>query len=168
MNSIEARLDHLERLEAIRRLKHYTYCRCVDRLVAGDATARQEISAHLCDDVVADFTGFELMEGRAAVEHFLFEHVPSVLAYSQHRVMNDVIDIDGERANALWYLDCPVVFRPGNALGIEGSAMIAGRYQEEYVRDAGTWKWRRITALLDTVKAFAENWNGATQLETNR
>ena len=168
MSDIEARIDHLEQLEAIRRLKHHTYCRCVDRVVAGDTGARAEISAHLCEDVVADFTGFPLMEGRAAVETFLFEHVPSVLAYSQHRVMNDVIDRDGDTATALWYLDCPVVFRDGNALGIHGSAMIAGRYEERYRREDGVWKFHCITALLDTVKAFAENWNGAVQLETNR
>lgn len=168
MSALAARIDHLEQLEAIRRLKHYTYCRCVDRVVAGDVTARAAISARLCDDVVADFTGFPLMEGRAAVEAFLFEHVPSVLAYSQHRVTNDVIDRDGDHAEALWYLDCPVVFRPGNVLGIEGSAMIAGRYRETCRCEDGTWKFLRITALLDTVKAFAANWNGAVQLESNR
>ena len=137
-------------------------------MVAGDERAAAEIAAHLADDVVADFTGFDLMEGRAAVEHFLFRHVPAVLSYSQHRVMNEVIDIDGDTAHALLYLDCPVVFRPGNALGIDGSAFIAGRYEEDYVREHGVWKWRRITALLDTVAGFEHNWNGARQFERRR
>ncbi len=168
MTDLASRLERLEHIEALRRLKHYTYCRCVDRLVAGDVSARKEISAHLANGVAADFTGFDLFEGKAAVEDFLFRHVPSVLSYSQHRVMNEVIDIDGNTAHGLWYLDCPVVFRAGNGLDIEGSALIAGRYEEDYVCENGVWKWRRITALLDTVQDFEKNWSAAVQLERNR
>ena len=33
MSDLEKRIQHLEDLEAIRRLKHYYYCHCVDRAV---------------------------------------------------------------------------------------------------------------------------------------
>lgn len=168
MSDLASRLDHLEQIEAIRRLKHAVYCGGVDRLVAGDPGGKSAISAHLADDVVGDWSGRDLMVGKAAVEAFLFEEVPSVLSYSQHRVMNDVIDIDGDTATASWYLDCPAVFRPGNMRKIHGSGIIIGRYQEHYVRQHGVWKWRRITALLDAVQVFEQNWSAAVQRERNR
>ena len=168
MTDLAARLAHLEDLEAIRRLKHATYCAGIDRLVAGDASGKAAISAHLTEDVVGDWTGRELMIGKAAVEAFLFEEVPAVLSYSQHRVLNDVIDIDGNSATASWYLDCPAVFRPGNMRKIQGSGILIGRYQEQYVREGGVWKWRRITALLDVVQDLEHYWSAAIQRERNR
>lgn len=168
MSDLAARIDYLEQLEAIRRLKHSTYCDGIDRLVAGDKSGKAAISAHLTEQVVIDFSGRDLLEGKAAAEMFLFEGVPATLSYSQHRVMNDVIDIDGNTATALWYLDCPAVFRPGNVRGIEGSAIILGRYEEQYVRENGVWKWRRITALLDAIQPFKHNWSTAVQQNRNR
>jgi hypothetical protein len=48
--------------------------------------------------------------------------------------MNEAIAVEGDRAHALWYLDCPCVFRAGNPAGVEGSGFINGRYWTEYVR----------------------------------
>ena len=108
------------------------------------------------------------MSGKASVERFFFEEVPATLSYSQHRVFNEVIDIDGDAATASWYLDCPAVFRPGNVRKLEGSALLLGRYREEYVREHRVWKWRRITALLDVVQMLGHDWAAVGRREGNR
>ena len=167
MSSLEDRILKLENKEAIRDLKHEIYCYCVDLIVSG-VDKKQLILDHLTEKVVADFTGFPLIEGKAAVAEFLFETVPSILSYSQHRVSNSVIKVRGKAASALWYVDCPVVFKPENKLGIKGSAFIAGRYEEEFIYVEGKWKWTKITALLDTIQQFDENWSNAKQLLKNR
>jgi hypothetical protein len=154
--------------EAIRDLKHYHYCHCVDRGIAGDESALRETVARFTPDVVADFTGFPLAEGVAAVTAFYLDTVPATLSYAQHRVCNDVIVVDGEHARGLWYFDCPVVFRPGNPLGLQGAGLIAGRYEEEYRRVDGIWKWQRITALIDTLAECDGAWSGARLLRHNR
>ncbi len=164
----EQALQQLLDREAIRALKHYHYCHCVDRGVAGDKAALLEMTSRLMPDAVADFSGFPLAEGLSAVSAFYLETVPGVLAYCQHRVCNEVITIDGAQARGSWYFDCPVVFRPGNALGLEGAGLIAGRYEEEYCRHEGVWKWRRITALIDTLAACDAPWSGARLLRSNR
>ena len=81
---------------------------------------------------------------------------------------NEVIDIDGDTATGIWYIDCPADFHSGNPTGLEGSGFIAGRYKEEYVRIDGVWKWKKITALLDVQAGFGQNWNSAQQIEDNR
>jgi hypothetical protein len=168
MSEIEARVGLIEDLEAIRRLKHYNYCHCVDRAVSGETGAIEETVSRFTDDIAADFTGFPLAEGLEAVVDFYTRGVPSMLSYSQHYVFNEVIDIDGDSASGLWYVNCPVVFIGGNPLGLEGPGLIAGRYEEEYAREDGVWKWRRIVALLDVLNPAGHFWTGASLLRQNR
>ena len=168
MSKLESTIKELQDLEEIRRLKHYYYCMCVDRGVGlGDQDALAQTVSHFTDDIVADFTGFPLTRGKEAVGEFFTQTVPSLLTWCQHRVMNDVITIDGDTATGEWYVDCPAVFRAGNPTGAEGSAFIAGRYKEAYVREDGVWKWSRITAFLDVMNPFEVNWAGAKFLDKN-
>lgn len=166
--SIEKRLQLIEDREAIRHLKHHFYCHCVDRAVAGEAGAMEQLIGRFTDDIVADFTGLPLAEGKAAVSSFYAQGVPAFLSYSQHRVTNDVIEIDGDTATGRWYIDCPVVFREGNPTGNTGPGFIGGRYEEEYRRENGVWKYSRIVALLDMQTEFSSNWNGVSQIFKNR
>ena len=168
MIEIEQRLQLQEDLEAIRRLKHYHYCHCVDRAVAGEAAAIEETISRFTDDIVADFTGFPLAEGKAAVTAFYARGVPSILSYSQHHVFNEVIDIDGDQATGLWYVHCPVNFTEASPVGEAVPGLVMGRYEEEYVRQDGLWMWRKIVAWLDVVAPGETPWAGATQLQDNR
>jgi len=167
MSDLEQRLQHQEDLEAIRHLKHYNYCHCVDRAVAGEPTAIEDTISRFTDDVVADFTGFPLAEGKDAVTAFYAQGVPSILSYSQHQVFNELIQIDGDKATGRWYVHCPVNFTEASPVGKVAPGLVMGRYEEEYVRENGVWKWRRITALLDVVAPGETPWAGASQLFTN-
>lgn len=168
MSDLEQRIQLIEDREAIRRLKHYFYCHCVDRAVAGDAGAIDETISRFTDDIVADFTGFPLAEGKEAVSAFYAQGVPSILSYSQHHVFNEVIEIEGDRASGRWYLHCPVNFTQASPAEEAGPGLVMGRYEEDYVREEGVWKWRRITALLDVVMPGDACWTSATQLFKNR
>ncbi len=165
---LEQRLQQIEDREAIRALKHHYYCHCVDRAVAGEAGAIEQTLSRFTDDIVADFTGFPVAEGKAAVSAFFAQGVPAFLSYSQHRVCNDVIEIDGDTATGRWYVDCPVVFRDGNPTGNSGPGFIGGRYEERYRREGGVWKFARIVALLDVNAEFQFNWTQARQRFDNR
>ncbi len=118
--------------------------------------------------MIADFSGQPLAEGKEAVSAFYSQGVPGFLSWSQHRCMNEMIEVKGDTAAATWYFDCPVVFRAGTATGLAGPGFIGGRYQEEYIREDGVWKWKKIVALIDVQTEFATNWSEATQLFKNR
>lgn len=165
---LERQLKLIEDREAIRELKHHNYCHCVDRAVGGDSAAMDELLSHFTQDILADFTGFPLMKGYANVSPFFANQVPALLSYSQHRVMNDIIKIDGDTATGRWYVDCPVVFRPDNAIGKTGPGFIGGRYEETYRRENGIWKFSRVTALLDVLTEFKGGWPDTTQVFRNR
>ena len=168
MENTEQRLQRLEDIESIRYLKHYHFCHCVDEGIAGDQQAAEKIAGRLTDDAVLDFTGMPLFEGKQAVLEFLTGVVPDVISWSQHRVVNEVIDVDGDRARGVWYVDCPVVYRAGKLPGLEGNCLVVGRYEEEYRRVSGVWKFSRIVALVDVQSAFDVNWREANWRRSNR
>jgi Integrase core domain len=60
---LEKRIGQLEDIEAIRRLKQYYYCHCVDRAVAGDRQAIEETISRFADGMTIDFTGLPVLEG---------------------------------------------------------------------------------------------------------
>ena len=154
--------------EAIRRLKHFNYCDCVDRMVAGQTSASEQLVSRFTDDIVADFSGFPVARGKTEVVDFYTRIVPSILSWCQHRVMNEVIDVDGDTATATWYVDVPSKFKTGNITGVQGSGMIAGRYQEHYVYRNGQWMWTKIVALLDVFNDMDSHWRDANYVFANR
>ena len=170
MSDLEARIKILEDREEIRRLKHYYYCTCVDRGVGlGDQDALAELVSRLSDDVVCDFTEFPLAVGKKAATEFFAVGVPAFVSWCQHRVMNEVISINGDTATGEWYVDCNAVLRTGHPLGKSaGSTLIVGRYEEQYAREGGVWRWKRITAFLDVHNSFGDNWSKARFVDVNR
>ena len=155
MTNLDQKIKNLEDKEAIQRLKQYYYCHCVDRTVAGDMQAIEETISRFADDMVIDFTGLPVVEGKDEVAAFYSQQVPKLLEWCHHRVMNEVIDIDGDTATGIWYFECPGIFVEGNPFGLTGSGVVAGRYFEEFVREDGIWKWRKLVAKLDSSMVFA-------------
>lgn len=169
MSDLEARLGRLEDIEEIRKLKHYHYARCIDRMVClHDGKAISETISRFTEDIVIDFTGFPVLTGKEAVAKFFREGVPSWLSWCQHRVMNEVIEIEGDSARAEWYFDCPAFFSGGITARVSGSGLVAGRYREEYIREDGVWKWKRIEAQLDVSHKLKNAFDEATFVEKNR
>ena len=169
MSDLEQRIRRLEDIEEIRKLKHYYYARCIDRMVClRDEAAISETVTRLADDVVIDFTSLPVRKGKEAAARFFREDVPNWLSWCQHRVMNEVIEIQGDSAQAVWYFDCPAVFRRGTVAGFKGSGLVAGRYTEEYIREDGVWKWKRITAHLDVSHKLKNAFENAFFVQENR
>jgi len=167
MTELEARISRLEAVEEIRKLKHYYYSKCIDRWVClGDEAAISETISRFCSDILIDFTGFPLTRGKEAAAKLFREEVPRALSWCQHRVMNEIIEVNGDWAQAEWYVDCPARFRKGTR--ISGSGLIAGRYREEYTREGGLWKWKRIEAHLDVIHKMRNAFDKALFLERNR
>lgn len=147
-----ARLQILEDIEAIRRLKA-SYCYLVDAAVAGDPGKWDEFMTHFVDDAWIDFEMFGRHEGKQAIGRFYRELVGSSLSYSAHMVGNPLIEVEGPTARGSWYVHVPVTIRPRNE-----AAWLQGRYQEEYLKVDGQWRWRSITTRFDFITPYDEGW----------
>jgi hypothetical protein len=151
--SLEERIQALEDMESIKKLKA-SYCYWADAGIAGDPSGMDQLIDHFTDDEPwADFGPFGLHKGKEAVGIFYREVVASTLSYSAHMVANGIIEVTGDQARGRWYVDVPCTLR-----GAERALWLQAKYEEEYVKEGGSWKWKSITAMFDFITPFDEGW----------
>ncbi len=149
---IERRITVLEDIEAIKVLKA-SYCYLVDAGVAGDASKWDELMDRFTEDARADFDLLGVHEGKEAISKFFRETIPAALSYSAHMVCNPIIEVDGNRATGKWYVHVPASGKAQDKAG-----WITAKYDEEYVKIDGAWKWKSITTRFDYITPFDEGW----------
>ncbi len=143
---LERRIRALEDIEAIKRLK-YRYADACDRGYDADALADL-----FTEDAVWDGGLFGRYEGREAIRQF-FRGVSSEIVFALHYMMNPIIDVDGDEARGAWYLFQTCTFADGNT-AIWGAA----RYDEEYRRVDGGWKFSRLNLISSFWTPFDDGW----------
>jgi len=143
---LERRVRALEDVEAIKRLK-YRYADACDRGYDADALAEL-----FTEDAVWDGGLFGRYEGREAIRQF-FQGVSSDITFAMHYMMNPIITVNGDRARGSWYLFQTCTFAEGNT-AIWGAA----RYEEQYRRVGGEWKFRHLQLISSFWTPFDEGW----------
>ncbi|HVB79810.1 MAG TPA: nuclear transport factor 2 family protein [Candidatus Binataceae bacterium] len=144
-NDLEKRIAQLEDVQAIRQLKA-RYCLHVDR--------RNEDAwvSLFTQDGVWESDKFGIHEGREAIRA-LFKSIPDFLNFALHYVTNPVIEVDGNRAIGNWLLLEPCTFVQGNQ-----PAWGAGRYEEEYVKVGGEWKFKHLKLISSFWTPYTQGW----------
>ena len=130
--ALEARIAGIEDLEAIKQLKA-RYCEICD-----DNHNPDDIVTIFTEDGIWEGKGIGTAKGHAEIRE-LFVGFQKAMSYSQHMVMNPIIEIDGDTATGRWYIFLPSTFRKGNQARWQGA-----RYNEDYVRENGTWKIKHL------------------------
>ena len=146
MKTIEERLAALEAIEEIRRLKA-RYAAACDANYDADA-----IAALFAEDAVWDGGALGKAEGREAIRAF-FRGAPKHFPFAIHHVMNPIIEVDGDRASAQWYLLQPATMARGNR-----AVWLAATYHDEYARIGGEWKFKRLAVTPRFLTPYEEGW----------
>lgn len=129
---LEARVQRLEDLEAIKQLKAL-YCEICD-----DDHNPDRIVTIFTEDGVWEGRGIGKAEGHAEIRA-LFERFQSLMDFTQHMTMNPRIEVDGDMATGTWYFFGPFRFRPLDDQAAQAKWQ-ASRYHEVYRREDGVWK----------------------------
>jgi ketosteroid isomerase-like protein len=145
-SDLERRVQTLEDIEAIKRLKH-RYADACDRGYDADT-----LVPLFAEDAVWDGGLFGRYEGREAIRAF-FQGVSADIVFAMHYMMNPIIEVDGDRARGAWYLFQTSTFAAGNR-PIWGAA----RYDEEYVREPDGWKFQRLQLVSSFWTPYDEGW----------
>lgn len=146
--SLEARLQRLEDIEAIRRLLR-EIARGTDRFDA------ELLAAAIHADAVLDMGGASPMTGAAFAAALKPPAAPR--PGRMHVVTNERIDVDGDGAASETYiLSCQDVLVDG----VRKTRLRAGRYLDRFERRGGAWKlsartlvdeWSRIDEVIEAV-----------------
>ena len=143
---LQRRIAVLEDIEAIKRLKA-EYCDICD-------------SKHDQDRIVGIFTADGIWEskgvGRAggyAELRKLFKSFAERISFSQHNVFNPRIEVNGNQAHGTWYFLGPFTFRKDNR-----ALWLAARYEEDYVKIDGVWKFQHLRAIGRMAAPYESGW----------
>lgn len=143
---LERRITMLEDIEAIKKLKA-RYCSVCD-----DDHNPDEITKLFASDGVWEGDGIGAHQGHAAIRA-LFERFRDRISFSQHNVMNPNITVTGDRAKGTWYFLGPFTFRKGNR-----QMWLAARYEEDYVKINGEWKFAHLRAIGRMSAPYETGW----------
>ncbi|HEV8715194.1 MAG TPA: nuclear transport factor 2 family protein [Candidatus Binatia bacterium] len=128
--------DHL----AIQQLLH-KYCHVVDRGTAEEVAALFHRDAVLLPRHESD----ERYEGREAVHGWYqryMENFRAKVRYLRHKIESPVIEITGNEATSVCYLDADSITASVNEANVA-----FGRYDDKFVKDEGRW-WFKERAII--------------------
>jgi hypothetical protein len=128
--------DHL----AIHQLL-YRYCHAVDRGTLDEVADLFHRDAVLLPRYESD----ERCEGREAVRGWYeryFENLRAKVRYLRHKIESPVIEIMGNEATSVCYLDADAI-----TISTNEPVVVFGRYDDKFIKDAGRW-WFKERAII--------------------
>ena len=146
LEDLERRIKVLEDIEEIKKLKR-RYCALCDDNYQADALADL-----FMEDAVWDGGIRGRNDGREEIRSF-FQQAPQRLPFAMHMVMNPIIEVNGDTGTGTWYLFQPCTFADGNR-AVWGAA----RYDEEYVKVGGQWKFQNLKLTSHFWTPFNKGW----------
>ena len=143
---LQSRLAVLEDLDAIKRLKA-EYCAICD-----DKHDQDRIVKIFAPDGIWESRGVGRAQGHAELRQ-LFKSFAERISFSQHNVFNPRIEVNGNTAHGIWYFMGPFTFRKGNR-----AVWLAARYEEDYVKIDGVWKFQHLNAIGRLAAPYEGGW----------
>ena len=132
--TLEERIQRLEDIEAIRRLKH-RYMAYADAGYDAD-----RIVTLMTPDAVWDGgEAFGRQEGAEAFGNMVRE-VGKQISFAAHLALNEIIDVDGDTARGQWWLLMPCTAL--NDAGQDEARWIFATYDDRLVKRDGRWPLR--------------------------
>lgn len=152
MSPFEVDVRRLLDLEEIKSLK-YKYCHYNDGGWPAQPQSHQGPSADLfTEDGVWDGSpGLPIAEGREEIRK-LFARFASLFPMAYHAVMNPMIRIEGDTAQAHWHIMSASEIANGRA------SLSISAYDDEYVRTAAGWRIRRMRLLAGRSTVLPNGW----------
>jgi SnoaL-like domain len=146
LEELAARVQNLEDIEAIKRLKA-RYCGYCDNGYEPDG-----IASLFTEEAVWDGGVFGKSVGREAIRKF-FQGASKLLPFALHYVMNPIIEVNGNTGKGTWYLFQTCTFAEGNQ-AVWGAA----KYSEEYVKVNGEWKFKNLKVNSEFWTPYDQGW----------
>jgi hypothetical protein len=146
MAELERRLTRMEDIEAIKQLKA-RYCEICD-----DDHNPDRMATLFVEDGIWEAEGFGKAQGPAGIRE-LFQGFQKLISFSQHMVMNPIIEVNGNTAKGTWYFLGPFTFRKKNEAKWQ-----AVKYEDDYVKVNGVWKYQHLRAYIRLAAAPNESW----------
>ena len=152
--SLEERLDRMDSIEEIKKLKH-EYMNWCDL-----GYPPEHIGPMFLDDAKWSSETFGHYNNRKEIEEF-FGGISAQIVFAAHLAMNFVIDVEGDTATAKWRMLMPCTMMED---GKKVSRWILGDYVDEMARRDGKWYFKSVNFLVNFNVPSLETWAGTEQV----
>lgn len=153
LQALEDAVQQLSDQDAIRALRYRYHEYINDRNFAA-------IPDLFTEDGSVDFGYLGKGTGRAELERF-FTGVGKLLTFIKQFVHNHTIQVQGDHGTGLSYLEAKTVAKGE-------SYVVAGRYDDEYVKQNGQWKFKKMNVIPYFTVPLREGWAQEDRLKMGR
>jgi len=143
---LERRIQILEDIESIKKLKA-KYC------YYADTGQFDELIALFAETAKLELGPIGAFEGKAVIDGFFRQGMKEDISFSMHTLHNPIIKVKGEQATGEWYFFLPATHTKTNR-----AIWMAGKYEEEYVKEAEEWKFSLIKVIFKFRTPYDEGW----------
>ena len=162
VKELEAKVAELYDREALRDLR-YRYHECINEAQTA------EIPELFTEDGELDFAHLGKAKGREQIEEFFSGLGRDRSAPDSHRglyrvrqfIHNHVLKINGDSASGYAYLEAKPVYNGE-------SYVVAARYNDEYVKREGRWRFSKMSLTPFFMVPLKEGWAGDDLLKMGR
>jgi SnoaL-like domain len=162
MKELETKVQQLNDIEAIRELR-CRYHECINEGNNGD------IPSLFTEDADLDFGHLGKVKGTAGLKKF-FGAIgappkrpgqPPTYSFVKQFIHNHVVHVHGDTGDGFAYLFATPVHKGE-------SYVVAARYNDEYVRQDGQWKFKRMDLTAYYMVPLREGWAQEDRLKMGR
>jgi hypothetical protein len=146
LKDMDRELTRLADIEAIKQLK-YRYAGICD-----DDHNPDKITSLFVEDGIWEGGPFGTAKGHAEIRK-LFQGFQKMIDFSQHNMMNPIIEVHGDKATGEWYLMGPYRLRDSKK-----DMWLTCMYKDDYVKINGQWKHQHLRATPRLWVPHAEGW----------
>jgi len=108
-----------------------------------------------------DFAHLGKASGKAQVSAFYTQALSDLVPFVKQFIHNHVITLKGDTGTGLSYLEAKPIFNGE-------SFLVAARFDDEYVRENGQWKFRKMTLVPYFMVPLKEGWAGPNKIQMVR
>lgn len=153
VKALESAVQNLSDQEAVRTLRkrYHEYI---------NEGRYAEIPALFIDNGTLDFGYLGKANGRAELVQF-FTGVSQLLSFVKQFIHNHVVQVQGDTGTGLSYLEAKTVSKGE-------SYLVAARYDDEYVKQNGQWKFKSMKLTPYFTVPLREGWAQEDRLKMGR
>lgn len=154
INALEAKVQELQDRNEIQNLR-FSYH------VAVNEKKPEMIPELFAETGEIDFAHLGKAQGKAKVAEFYRQALSDLVPFVKQFIHNHVITITGNTGSGISYLEAKPIFNGE-------SFLVAAKFDDEYVRENGKWKFRKMTLVPYFMVPLREGWHRPNKIQMVR
>lgn len=154
IRQLEAKVQELEDLAAIRTLR-FRFHECVNE------TRPEGMADLFSTEAELNYSHLGTVKGREKIVRFFQKGLSELVPFVKQYLHNHVVQVQGNSASGFSYLEATPVHKGE-------SYVVAARFDDEYIKEDGTWRFKKVTLTPYFMMPLKEGWAQEDRIKMGR